>query len=127
MIPLDDFQNLEGNRATERRSAEGGGMRAGGKKAGVFFTHPECANGKSAPEGFGHGDSIGGEVGRAIGVIHPSLQDPLPALKFSGAKMAGLHLIEEKEQIPLIAELTQSAQILRRGDGDAAFSLDGLD
>ena len=40
-------------------------------------------------------------------IVPRSLQDALPALKFSGAKMAGLHFIEEQEQIVLVAKLSR--------------------
>src|SRR4029077_9389970 len=54
-------------------------------------------------------------------------QNPLPALKLAGAKMAGLHFIEKQKQIVFIAKFAQSDQVFRRRNCNSALALNRLD
>src|SRR5205085_2232244 len=51
----------------------------------------------------------------------------LPAVEFAGAEMTSLHFVEQQQQITLVAKASQPDQVLLRGDGDTAFSLNRLD
>src|SRR5438477_10399151 len=50
LIALDDFENLQGHGAAERRAAERRGMRSRRKDTRVLFAYPERANRKSAAQ-----------------------------------------------------------------------------
>src|ERR1051326_8861121 len=59
--------------------------------------------------------------------VRLGLQNALPALKFSGAEMAGLHFVDEQKQILFVAKFAMDDQIFSRRDRYSALTLHRLD
>src|ERR1043166_1471621 len=54
-------------------------------------------------------------------------ENALVTLESACAKMATLHFVHEKKELPFIAQLTQAEQVVRSSGRDAAFALHALD
>jgi hypothetical protein len=96
-------------------------MASGREHVGKFFPHPKCADRKSSAERFRHRD----RVRHKLDIFF--LENALPALEFSGPKVAGLHFIEHQHQIVLVTEFAQPDQVFRTRHCDSALALNRFD
>ena len=94
-------------------AAEGAGVLTGLEQIGRGL-HAEGADRHATPEALGQGDGIG---------LHPEL---LIAPQAAGAADAHLHLIEDQQDVVLIAELAHAAEEGRIAGVHAALALQGL-
>jgi hypothetical protein len=124
----DDLKDPEGDGAAEWIATVGGSVGAWSEQVGEIqamglAADPECADGESTAEGFGHGDAIWKELISA----GQAFEDSLEALEASGTEVAALNTVEEEEQAVLVAEIPEAGEILGGGWGNPALALDSLD
>ena len=122
-LALDHLEDLQGDRAGQRRAAISRAVGAGAQQIGVGRAHPERADGEAAAERLGHRDAVRQE---RLAARH-AFEDALKALEPAAAEMAALHAVHEQQQLLLIAQLAQAQQVLRRRGRHPAFALDAFD
>ena len=123
VLALDHFEDFQGHRASQRRAAIGGAMRARAQQIRVRRPDPKRANRETAAERFRHRNAVRQERIAA----GDTFQDPLKTLIPAAAEMTALDGVHQQQQILLVAQLPQPQQILRCGGSDPALALDAFD
>ena len=101
--------------AGDGRSAVGAAVIARLEDRRHLGAGPTRSHGEAVAHGLGHGDDVGDDAG----VLET---EPL-----TGAREAGLHLVDHHQHSALVAQLPNAPQIFRGGGNDAALTLDRLD
>ena len=114
-VRLDGLDGGQGGAAGERVAAERGRVRAGlsfSATSGLATRPPQR-------------DAAGQRLGQRHDVrLHVPV---LVGVPLAGAAHAGLHLVEDQQQLVLVGQLAQPFEVASRRQVDAALALDRLD
>ena len=128
VVAFDDLEDLERDGRGERRAAESGAMGARSEDVAQvdavdLVAYPKGSDGKSTPEGLGHGKAVDAEV---LGAGE-AFEDALVALESAGAEVAALDGVDQQEESVFVAQGAETEQVIDGGRGDAPFALDAFD
>src|SRR4029078_10362098 len=91
-------------------AAKGGGMHAGAETGSHFWFDEHRRAGNATADGFGERHDVGDDIEMLVG-------EPAPR-----AAAAGLHFIEDEQQVVFVAEPAESGQELGGREVDAPFA-----